>query len=275
MKINKLILFISLCVSFFELSPMDQTSLAEQCQSVIVPTIISNPRDFLKGGGEKLVYRLQRSTPYDLEDKVRTRWFHGLSKGNDSWWAKFMKASVPRPVTIGCENSHLEVDTSHSMIKVEVNTSCDDDVYLETKIYDFNGTRISIDPANCVSDPRPNTLTEDEIRHRLDVFDIKYHKNWPPHLTSGLKCKNNKVIALFDHNHKAMIYDFQPCHQLNEYLEQRAPLAQILVLELLRKAYNQNEEIGLTKEEKEIIDGMPPFVKKCIPFFPKWWGLLS
>ena len=234
--------FLLLLIAFFPLSAMNEDSLKKCC----LDFLLKNPREQIKAD-------LEHHLPFDCLDDIRERWFSKLDKTRD-WWRSLVVCNNPTIPLLYTVDAAQDIgwDSTHTSIELSLNR----EEFTYRCYYDLKGNM-----------SWPSLFTPDQ---NFDVLDKESQKLYTlPACKKAIRSTQAKKIIGINENSDGFIYDYAPGEKFEEYIAERAPLAQILLLEAIRVAHEKGEMIRLTAQEEKILDGMPPQFEKAKDFLRK------
>lgn len=236
----KKIFFLTIIISSV-LSGMEAESLQRRC----VGQILKDPRGQIHAD-------LEHRLPADRHDDIRQEWHQ---RYKESPWLKNLVVSNNGTQVLGSGVEKIAFNLEQDRIRTKSSyvPRCApnfEPIYFISKQFNLDGT--PVDAQVFLRERRPNVVIEKDL-HSLGLDNV-----W----TAACSEKNKKIIGI-KAGALGILHDYAPGERFEEYIAKRAPLAQILLLEALQQAHQNDEKISLTFDEKKILDGMPPQFEKA------------
>ncbi len=268
--------FLLLLIALFPLSAMNEDSLKKCC----LDFLLKDPREQIEA---VLAHRL----PLDLHDDIRERWYSKLDKSEYWGWWRHLVCSNNSTNIVSEDVWEISFNEQLDGFKIKIRVYPEErrlsggmPNYIE-KEFDLQGNELLGEKDTEFSNvgPRgPRLETADIIPYGLSqALCHEFYSPSPSSISPVHHSKKNKKIIGISNSKvpggRGFVHDYALGEEFEKYIAERAPLAQILLLETLHKAYFRVGRINLTIDEKKILDGMPPQFEKAKGFLRRTFKL--
>lgn len=282
--VKQAIIFYGLCVS----AQMFSMSLPDIC----CKKIWDNPRNYINQNLKSLDELSGNSIRNSFAERP-------IKKG--LWYRRMLATAMQSPVLIPardiwfvrCNNNVVLIKALTSTEKVtrslpyvlpdQVTRGTEQVTFLvpNFRYYSFEGQEVQVEPAEQRDTIHITTSVEYRVERGNDITYIpeveKVFAEWGKRRSwriSSVKhasyVEQNGKLVILTSSDRVEIYDLNACNEFHEYLSERAPLSQLLVIRMIEQACESNKKISLSPQEYKILEAFPPKYSAAIAFMKKF-----